>query len=1117
MKGVSMIKIHPEVIDICETLQTVVLQYIQEFSDIENWFEIEDGELLDIHQNEINKWHREATLYKEELKIQRDNFLRLGKNQFSGAKSNESMYALNDKSYAKRKNTGKLVLSDSYEYPYTNNSNPIEQLNYINERLKELISIYSSKNPPHLFREIMSREGTKRHQAYAEMEFLMNRAEVLVGLLDKSARSVDKLHEEIDENAERQISEIRYAYSIEANQLDLEYVEKVRAARQKFEQNLQILLPIQDLEELDARALSCSFSSDLYKPITSMPNDLFVGTFEFEVSVTKDYEYITGVLASLYESYVQNDTIFVLPLILQAKTNHLLFINNKDQEGVAIESIKGFICRYLLNMPVASVNCYFIDGYHSGANFKIYSPLNEVDKNIVRNEVSTSSQSINQLLDVILKSNEGIVQKKLIGYNNLFDFNHAAGAVYERYSLLVIDNFPKGFNDECFDKLERILIQSEQCGVSVIINYNENLFSDEYGDIAKRINLIKQYMCCHFHSSKLLFPEENVPYTFQLNKIPDNWNELLRIYSKNVVSSSTKSEPLRRLLTDDSEMFSRNSCNKLVIPFGVGGPGKIQNLVFGEGVSHSGILVGTTGSGKSTLLNSIILSAIAHYGPDELVLYLLDFKEGMEFSLYSNNQVPQVKFVSIESQQELGLSVLSKLCDEISRRSEAFKDVKAKDIESYRRISGKPMPRILVIIDEFHALFDINTNYKIAEKCADHMKTLIKQGRSFGVNVLIASQGIARLHDVSLDPGLFAQMTVRIALKCDEEDADFMFRINPKVTDSFGSIKGAGAYIADDSCTPEKFVTAFMPDDERVEFLQRVGKYYAAEGIYPDTVVYDGSKSVYFKELISSTNELEGIIGYDEDYKIVVGESMGEVEPVVVNFDPKNKNNLLLVTNNQEDARKLFSNFVTCLLIAKERDSEFRTVSPFLFLCDYKIQTRKSTNQDFLTQMCIRVEDIFYSKNDKGIVDAITILYEEFQQRKEDVEGISQPLFLFLFGLQDMSKILDTFDGEDDSFDGDDPFSMDISEKKSCGQMFRILLQKGTRRNIYIVAWMDSVQSVKKLEFGDSEYFGNKLIGKMSNDDSETLIGTSLGGAISGTQLAYCDLNFEIQKLKMYE
>ena len=34
-----MLKIHPDIIDICETLQTIVLRYTQEFNEIENWFQ----------------------------------------------------------------------------------------------------------------------------------------------------------------------------------------------------------------------------------------------------------------------------------------------------------------------------------------------------------------------------------------------------------------------------------------------------------------------------------------------------------------------------------------------------------------------------------------------------------------------------------------------------------------------------------------------------------------------------------------------------------------------------------------------------------------------------------------------------------------------------------------------------------------------------------------------------------------------------------------------------------------------------------------------------------------------------------------------------------------------
>lgn len=247
---------------------------------------------------------------------------------------------------------------------------------------------------------------------------------------------------------------------------------------------------------------------------------------------------------------------------------------------------------------------------------------------------------------------------------------------------------------------------------------------------------------------------------------------------------------------------------------------------------------------------------------------------------------------------------------------------------------------------------------------------------------------------------------------------------------------------------------------------------------------------------------------------------MGEVEPVTLQFDAKNKNNLLFVSKDQDLARKMFANFIQCLLIAKDRDSEFKSVSPFIFLCDFKIQTRKGKRDDILSQLYTGVDDVFYTKSDKGIVDSLTTLYDEYKQREEDSDGINQPLFLMLFGLQNISKILDTFDGDEEDFEVDeeaDLFASVSEEKLSAGQMFRILLQKGAGRNIFIITWMDSSQSVKKLEFGDSEYFGNVLISKMSSDDSDALIGVSLGSSISNTQVAFRDIDSETQKLKIYQ
>ena len=345
--------------------------------------------------------------------------------------------------------------------------------------------------------------------------------------------------------------------------------------------------------------------------------------------------------------------------------------------------------------------------------------------------------------------------------------------------------------------------------------------------------------------------------------------------------------------------------------------------------------------------------------------------------------------------------------------------------------------------------------------------------------------------------------------------------------DTFGSTKGAGAYSSEDSSPPQKFVTAYMDDDARTEFLRGVQSHYSTMGIQSNTIVYDGSKKVFFDSLMDETNMLSEIIKEDEDYKIVVGESLGTVKPIYIEFEPIGKNNLLLVDSQQELARHLFMTYVKCLLICKERDSEFKSVSPFIFFADYRIRKRSVKQNDELADLCLGCEEIYYGTTDSDIEMIMRTLYDEYKLR-DSTNAISQPLFLVLFGLQNISKILDTFDGEVDSeatsslFEENedsnlnDLFNDDVEEKKSVGQIFRLLLQNGSKRSIFLLTWMDNNQSIKKLEYGDSDYFGNKILGKMSADDSDALVGMSIAAHITETQLIFSNINSEVQKLKHY-
>ena len=75
---------------------------------------------------------------------------------------------------------------------------------------------------------------------------------------------------------------------------------------------------------------------------------------------------------------------------------------------------------------------------------------------------------------------------------------------------------------------------------------------------------------------------------------------------------------------------------------------------------------GRSGAGKTAFLINVLYGLATRYGPDELTLYLLDFKEGVSFAEFVPTQrdrswLPHARAVGVESDREYGLAVLREL------------------------------------------------------------------------------------------------------------------------------------------------------------------------------------------------------------------------------------------------------------------------------------------------------------------------------------------------------------------------------------------------------------------------------------------------------------------------
>jgi hypothetical protein len=218
------------------------------------------------------------------------------------------------------------------------------------------------------------------------------------------------------------------------------------------------------------------------------------------------------------------------------------------------------------------------------------------------------------------------------------------------------------------------------------------------------------------------------------------------------------------------ELWVGSAADSLSTPVGHAGETPVV-LHFNDLTPHW-MVGGRSGAGKTAFLINVLYGLGARYGPDELALYLLDFKEGVSFAEFVPTQrdrtwLPHARAVGVESDREYGLAVLRELDAEMTRRSVAYKRAGVTKFGDLRAVAAeegrKPLPRVLCVIDEFQVL--LAGNDPTATEGVALLESLARKGRSYGIHLILASQtvlGVEALY--AKRDSIFGQFPVRIAL-----------------------------------------------------------------------------------------------------------------------------------------------------------------------------------------------------------------------------------------------------------------------------------------------------------------------------------------------------------------
>lgn len=198
------------------------------------------------------------------------------------------------------------------------------------------------------------------------------------------------------------------------------------------------------------------------------------------------------------------------------------------------------------------------------------------------------------------------------------------------------------------------------------------------------------------------------------------------------VPNKSQTPVLLREVLDSNEFV--NSKNKLAFALGkdIGGACVVGDL---SKMPHT-LIAGATGSGKSVCINSLIISILYKYSPDDVKLLMVDPKV-VELNVY--NGIPHL-LIPVVTEPKKAAAALNWAVNEMNKRYNQFAEKGVRNIDSFNKLYEKglvdeKMPYIVIIVDELADLMMV-----CPHDVEDYIGRLAQMARAAGMHLVIATQ-----------------------------------------------------------------------------------------------------------------------------------------------------------------------------------------------------------------------------------------------------------------------------------------------------------------------------------------------------------------------------------------
>jgi DNA segregation ATPase FtsK/SpoIIIE, S-DNA-T family len=440
--------------------------------------------------------------------------------------------------------------------------------------------------------------------------------------------------------------------------------------------------------------------------------------------------------------------------------------------------------------------------------------------------------------------------------------------------------------------------------------------------------------------------------------------------------------------------------------------------------------------------------------------------------------------VAIESDREFGVSALARLDQELKTRADRFRALGVQDLAGYRDAEPhRPLPRILLVIDEFQEFFVEED--KVSQEAALLLDRLVRQGRAFGIHVLLGTQTLAGAY--SLARSTIGQMAVRIALQCSETDAHLILSEDNSAArllsrpgeaiynDSNGLVEGN-----------HPFQIVWLPDERRETYLEKVrkladGHAAVARGqiVFEGNLPADPARNAELSDLLAATAAPPATAP-----RAWIGEAVAIKEPTAATFRPQSGCNLLLVGQNEDAA---LGSMAMAVVSLSAHHAPGATSAPRFYLLDGS--SAHSSHGAALARLASVVPNASLVGR-RELPAVVNELASEVARRQADADAAGSPVYVLVYGLHKLRDL--RRDEEDFGFGRSDP-----DRPPDPAKQFTNLLREGPAVGVHVLAWCDSVNNLQRTwDRQTLREFEMRVAFQMNSNDSSTLIDVPLAAKL---------------------